>query len=601
MTSPLSVQKHGTVAAIALNNPPVNALSHAVRKALAAALGSLFVDAEVRAIVIGCEGRTFIAGADIREFGKPPLSPDVPELIELIDAAPKPLIAAMHGTVLGGGLELALACHYRLCTASTRLGLPEVSLGLLPGAGGTQRLPRLIGAAAALELIVDGALIPAARARSLGLVDDVVEGDLTAFALSFAERVVSEARPLPRVSQRSAVAEASLFDDYRRHVAEKYRGFLAPLRCIDAVQAAVELPFGRGLERERELFAELMASSQSKAQRHAFFCEREVAKVPDLPDDSPVRAVRAVAVVGVSALATRIARCLTEARLHVTELAMPVADSPSVPLRDIDLLIEAVPDTLEAKREVLPKLIAAVKPGAIVATSSAWLAVDAIAGGLTQQGDVVGMHFADTVGDARLVEVVRGPDTAVDAYLAVVKLSKTLGKVGVLLRAPLAARLLARVWREAKLLQMEGASLEILDKALYEFGFARGWLGEPELNATSLSGEPSLPARPAKARASALHGDEIVERCVFALVNESARALEAGVASRPLDIDMICLHGLGFPRFRGGALFYADQLGLRAVHAGMQKYQQQSGDESWAPARRITELVERGQGFYSSP
>ena len=600
MTSPLSVQKHGKIAVISLNNPPVNALSHVVREGLVAALGSLNADSETHAIVIACEGRTFIAGADIREFGKPPLAPDVPELIELIDQAPKPVIAAMHGTALGGGLELALACHYRVCVASTKLGLPEVTLGLLPGAGGTQRLPRLVGAAVALDMIIGGGMISAEHAQRVGLVDGVVDGDLLPFALKLATRVLLEGRPLPRVSQRSVrLEDPNLFADYGRRVALEQRGFLAPLRCIDAVRAAVELPFEQGLERERKLFTELMDSPQSKAQRHAFFGEREVAKVPGLPDDTVARPVRSAAIIGDGQLATELLRCLASARLSVTQLAWPSADSSLAGLHDVDLLIEAVPDVLEAKREVFRALAAVHKPTAILATTSAWLTVDALAEVVAQRGAVVGLHFPSPVASVRLLEVVRGRDTANDTYATVMKLAKSLGKVAVPLRSPLVARLHARVRREAMRLQAEGASRQDVDAALIEFGFPPGRFTEPGQNFVSSPAEEAKLSTTHAVAIRAVEQVEIIERCVYALVNEAARALDAAVAARPLDIDMVCLHGLDFPGYRGGALFYAEQVGLRTVRDRMLSYRGQTGDETWTPPQLIERLVEQGKGLYA--
>jgi 3-hydroxyacyl-CoA dehydrogenase len=602
MTPPLTVQKHGKVAVISLNNPPVNALSHAVRQGLVATLGSVNADPETHAVVIRCEGRTFVAGADIREFGRPPLAPDVPELIELIDQAPKPVIAAMHGTALGGGLELALACHYRVCVVGTKLGLPEVTLGILPGAGGTQRLPRLVGAAAALDMIVGGAMISAARAQQIGLVDGIVDGDLAAFALELAARVLSEARSLPRVSQRTVqLDDPNLFADFGRRVAREQRGFLAPLRCIDAVRAAVELPFAEGLEYEHQLFVELMASPQSKAQRHAFFGEREVAKVPDLPDDTATRTVRTAAVIGNGALAKELAHCLAGARLSVTELGWPGTDASLAGLHDVDLLIEAMPDVPEAKHEVLGALAALLKPTAILATSSAWLPVDELVGGVAQQGALVGLHFPSPVAQLRLLEVVRGRATANDTYATVMKLAKSLGKVAVPLRAPLLGRLQTRGRQEAMRLQEEGASLTDIDGALQEFGFPLGRFTDPEQQLASAAAEEPKRVPTSTARAVAMHApehDEIVERCVYAIANEGARALDAGIALRPLDVDMVCLHGLGFPSYRGGALFYVEQVGLRAVHDRMLKYREQTGDKSWTPAQLIVRRLEQGKGLY---
>ncbi|HET9959446.1 MAG TPA: enoyl-CoA hydratase-related protein, partial [Polyangiaceae bacterium] len=318
MANLVTVTQHDGIAVVTLDNPPVNALSHATRLALLSALKERFEASGVEALVIACEGRTFIAGADIREFGKPPLAPDLPELVEFLDGAPVPTIAAIHGTALGGGLELALACDFRVATENAKLGLPEVALGILPGAGGTQRLPRLIGIRAALEMIVSGIPISATEARRKGLVDECVAGDVKELAIAFARRVLAERRPRRRVSSLTVASEdLGAFEDYARISAERWPGFLAPSRCIEAIRAAGERPFNEGLRRERELFRELVASVESKAQRHVFFGEREVAKLPDLPDGTPTRVIKSVAVLGETASASGIARCFADARIPV--------------------------------------------------------------------------------------------------------------------------------------------------------------------------------------------------------------------------------------------------------------------------------------------
>jgi 3-hydroxyacyl-CoA dehydrogenase len=636
MTHLLSIGRHERIASIILNNPPVNALSHAMRVVLLEELSNLFGDEGVSAIVIACEGRTFIAGADIREFGKPPLAPDLPELVEFVDAAPKPVIAAMHGTALGGGLELAMACHFRLCAPSAKLGLPEVTLGILPGAGGTQRLPRLIGARAALDMIVGGKLLSAARAKSLGLIDEIIEGDLRAGALALAARVVSELRPLSRVSERRpTVDDPRLFEDYERSIAHKWRGFLAPFRCIEAVRVAVELPFSEGLKRERELFAELMGSSQSKAQRHVFFAEREVAKVSDLPVETPTRQVSSTAVVGDSSAAVAIARCLADSGVEVTLLVsdletsernrtalrdgyaravargeLPAAEvqqrlarihlSQSYEdVRETDLLIEAVPDDLQAKRDVLARLGQVAKPAAILVTSTASFDVDAVAPASARPEAVAGMHFAKPLSGLKLLEAVRGSATTPDVYATVMKLGKTLGRVTVPLRAPLARRLLEQALQQASRLVEEGASPHSVDAALYEFGFPMGPFAARDRNL--LEGTFRQPEANSRGAPRPISAREIVERCLYVVVNEAARALEAGVAARPIDIDMIAVSGVGFPVYRGGPLFYSDQVGLRDICESLLKYCRQTEDPSFAPAALIERLAEQGKGFYFRP
>src|ERR1041384_1404789 len=322
MSSLVTLTRHENIAVLTLNNPPVNALSHAVRVAAFAILKELFETADAEALVIACEGRTFIAGADIREFGKPPLAPDLPELVEFLDSAPMLTIAAIHGTALGGGLELALACDFRIAAQNAKLGLPEAALGILPGAGGTQRLPRLFGVRPALDMIVSGTPISAAEAQRLGLVDEITTDALPEFALAFARRVLREKRARRGTSALpETLDDPQLLASYEASIAERWRGFLSPFRCIEAVRAALELPFSEGLLRERELFRELVASAESKAQRHVFFGEREVAKVPGLAEDTPTRPIKSVAVLGDAAKTSELARCFADAGLTVTLLA----------------------------------------------------------------------------------------------------------------------------------------------------------------------------------------------------------------------------------------------------------------------------------------
>jgi 3-hydroxyacyl-CoA dehydrogenase len=632
MPQVVSLVRQGKLLVVALNNPPVNALSHAVRVGITEAFATALVDSDVHAIVIWCEGRTFVAGADIREFGKPPLLPDVPEVIELVGAASKPVIAALHGTTLGGGLELALACDFRIAAASTKLGLPEVTLGILPGAGGTQRLPRLVGARAALDLIVTGALIGASKAHALGLIDEVVEGELQPAALAFAERVLAEQRPIRKASKRSVeLDDPGLFDAYERDVARDQRGFVAPLRCIQAVRAAVELPFEAGLLRERELFTELMASPESKAQRHVFFAEREVLKPPGLSPDIVPRAVRTVGVVGDgSAGGSAIAACFTEARIPVVlvgttrqnldrELAAlrrhyanavaagtltnatakervgSIRSSLAYEdLGDVDLVIEAVSDDLVSKREVFWAVDAHGKAGAIWATNTSSLDIDEVAETTARPEDFAGMHFFDRANAVKGLENTGGQRTSPDVCATLMKLGRTLGKVPVLVKAgagPVSHRMLEQYWRQAFLLIEEGALPPEVDRVLYDFGFPIGPFAARE----------DLLVDPPAARGSTRRvpdGREILERCLYAVVNEGARILEEGVASRPLEIDMLWVHGLGFPAFRGGPMFWADQIGLKGVYDATLGYQQRLGDGAWAPAPLLARLAEAGKAFY---
>jgi 3-hydroxyacyl-CoA dehydrogenase len=688
MPQVLNVTRHERIALVSLNNPPVNALSHAVRLALTASLKELFAADDVDAIVIVCEGRTFIAGADIREFGKPPLAPDIPELVEFLDGAPKATIAAIHGTALGGGLELALACHFRIATENANLGLPEVTLGILPGAGGTQRLPRLVGPRAALELVVTGAPISAAHAQRIGLIDGLVTEPLAEAGLEFARRVISERRPRRRVSELTAsLDDPNLFASYERSIEERSRGFLAPFRCLEAIRGAIELPFNEGLELERRLFRQLIASPESRAQRHVFFGEREVAKVPGLPDDTPTRPVKTVAVHVVDARAAGLVRCFADARIGVTLLAATQEQLDSVlssirggyagavarglitqavceerlarirptlvydDARSADLLLDAATDDWDARRATLTRLDSVAKPGAILATSTALLDLERLAQATSRPVDVVGMHFSEPIERAKLLEAVRGPDTAADAYSSVMKLGRSLGKIAVPLRGAVASRLSNVLWREALFLLEEGATPEQVDHAMRDFGFVEGpceamdvvgietavaarrsrleLLGPREraCNVLELLGElgrrgkengtgfyrydagraaPDPVVRELLERHSAsrgiarrdVSGDEILGRCLYGMINEAARALDDGVAARPLDIDMVSIHGAGFPTYRGGLLFFADELGLSQVRERISRYAAQVGEEYWTLASSIERLAADGGRFY---
>jgi 3-hydroxyacyl-CoA dehydrogenase len=633
----VTLTQHGAIGLLTLNNPPVNALSHALRVELCDRLAAALMIPEIRAIVLWCEGRTFVAGADIREFGKTPQQPDVPDVVEFFDKAEKPVVAALHGTSLGGGLELALACHYRLAAAATKLGFPEVSLGILPGAGGTQRLPRLVGVRAALELIVGGAPVGAARALSIGLIDAIVHGDLKAETMAFAERLVLENRPARRVSTLEAVLdEPALLETFEATVRESARGLLAPLHCVRAIRAAVELPFEEGLQLERALFAELMRSTQAAALRHVFFAEREVAKTPGLPQDTPVRPIKHAAVVGAGMRGTSLAISLADARIPVKlvdvseerlsggidavrrhyETAVAAGRleraemearlgrvQPTLAYDDVknaDLVLEAVPEQLDVKREVFRALDAVCKPEAVLATTSADLDVDELARATRRPDDVLAMHFSNPIRERRVVEVARGRSTGAVAWASALGAGRTLGKIAVsvgLHPGLVAERMRRRAFREALALLEDGALPEQVDGALEEFGFRVGPFGA-EPNAAKLVSEHSSALRPAR---DVLGAQEILERYLYALIDEGARILEENLAARPLDIDVIWVHGGGFPAHRGGPLFYADERGLGHICRSMLEFERRFAAERWSPSGLLAKLAADGAGFYSAP
>ncbi|MGZ3636044.1 MAG: 3-hydroxyacyl-CoA dehydrogenase NAD-binding domain-containing protein, partial [Syntrophales bacterium] len=514
MPENVTFSKQGSIGIISVNNPPVNALSQAVRAGIKSGVGKGIADEDIEALVIICEGRTFIAGADIREFDKPFLEPFLPDLIQFIEDSPKPVIAAIHGTALGGGFELSLGCHFRIAVAGAKVGLPEVKLGLLPGAGGTQRLPRVAGVQTALEMIVSGTPIAAAKAQSMGIIDEVVSGDLKAAALAFAQKVIDGKRPIRKISSLAVkVDDPAIFDQYAKSIAIKQRGFLAPFQCIKAVEAATRLSFGEGMKRERELFLELKSSSQSKAQRHVFFSEREVVRIPGLSDDYPTREIKSVGVVGAGTMGGGIAMCFINAGVPVVllevkqefldkglgiirknyastvakgSLRQEVMDQRMAlikttmsyeDLKDVDLVIEAVFEDMAVKRHVFTQLDAACKPGAILASNTSYLNIDEIAATTKRPQDVMGMHFFSPANVMRLLENVRGAKTAPEVYATAMKIGRRIGKVPVLVGVCdgfVGNRMLAKRSRECGFMLEEGALPQQIDKVIYDFGFPMG-------------------------------------------------------------------------------------------------------------------------------
>jgi len=672
------------IGVITVNNPPVNALSLAVRSGIQDALRIASADAS-RAIVIICAGSTFIAGADISEFGKPPQAPHLPDLVNEIEACSKLVIAAIHGTALGGGFEVALGCHYRIALDSARVGLPEVKLGLLPGAGGTQRVPRLVGITAALELILGGVPIPAGEASDINLIDAVVSGDLRDAALDYARRLVVTEAPLRRCSELSvAPVAASVIDAARAGVAKTARGQTAPLRIIECVQASL-LPFAEGRQRERELFLECMRDPQSAALQHLFFAEREAAKIKGLPRDTAQREINSVGIIGAGTMGGGIAMNFANAGFAVTLLEIDAAAlarglavvdknyagsvqrgklgqdeaaacrarisgvTDYAALRDVDLVIEAVFEDPELKKNIFAKLDAVCRPGAILATNTSYQDVDAIAAATQRPQDVIGMHFFSPAHIMKLLEVVRGARTADDVLATVMALGKRIRKVPVMSGVCygfIGNRMLQGYFREAQLCLIEGSTPEFIDAALYEWGMAMGPIsvadlagldvgykarqaldaaqrGDPrayrvadalvqagrlgqksgagfyryDAETRSRSSDPEVLAiveREAAAlgiQRAPIDAKEIVERLVFALVNEGMHILDEGIAQRYGDIDVVYTYGYGFPAWRGGPMHYADTLGLDYVIQRINEFRERFGSELWTPAPLLTELV----------
>jgi 3-hydroxyacyl-CoA dehydrogenase len=506
----------GRIGVIKIDSPPVNALSQKVRVGIMQALQSAIDDPATQAIVLKCAGRTFIAGADIREFGKPPVAPYLPEVVAALEACPKPVVAAIHGTALGGGFEIALGCHYRVASSDARVGLPEVKLGLLPGAGGTQRLPRLIGVEAALPFMVSGDPVASDKALGLGAVDQVVKHDLLSEAIAFAERLLDEGAPLRRLGEvriDPASVPENYFNDFRAANARKMRGYFSPEQIISAVRAAVELDFAAGMAHERVLFEECLRSSESVALRHVFFAEREAARVAGLEADTPLREINSVGLIGAGTMGGGIAMNfanqgipvhivdvdaaaiergltvvrgnymggvkkgrMTEAQLEkLMQLFIPTTDYAE--LAGVDLVIEAAYENMNIKKDVFKHLDRVCKPGAILASNTSTLNLDEIARATSRPRDVVGMHFFSPANVMRLLEVVRGARTAPDVLATIMKLAKQIGKVGVVsgvCHGFIGNRMLEGYIREAGLMLLEGARPEQIDKVLYEFGMPMG-------------------------------------------------------------------------------------------------------------------------------
>jgi 3-hydroxyacyl-CoA dehydrogenase len=684
--------KHGEVGVITIDNPPVNALSHGVREGLKTALDRALADGGIASIALLCAGRTFSAGADITEFGKPVTPPGLREVIDAFEASAKPVVAALHGTAFGGGFELALGCHYRIAAATAKVGLPEVKLGLIPGAGGTQRLPRLAGIEAALKMIVDGNPVSAERAKAMGVVDEIAEGDLARAAIAFAQRLADESRP-PRPTSALPVppAKAGAFEELEKGIAKKQRGFVAPFRAIEAVRAAAVEPFAEGMRLERDLFVQLMASPESRAQRHVFFAEREVAKIPGLPADTPTREIRTAGVVGAGTMGGGIAMCFVNAGIPVAliesteealdrglstirrnyansvargslrqedmdrRMALLQASTDYANLSKADVILEAVFEEMTLKKEVFAKLDAVAKPGAILASNTSYLDVDEIAAATKRPGDVLGMHFFSPANVMKLVENVRGERSSPDVLATAQKLGKRIGKVPVMVGVSdgfVGNRMLTKRMREAYFLLEEGALPWQVDKVLYDFGFPMGNFAMSDLAGLDVgwrnrkskldrltprerecdildricemgrygqktgagfyrydekrnpSPDPlieKLIVEHSQRRGIArreIADREILERCMYVMVNEGAKILEEGVAARPHDVDIVWIYGYGFPVYRGGPMFWADEVGLPKVLEGILHYRESVGAQYWEPAPLIERYVKEGRGFY---
>jgi 3-hydroxyacyl-CoA dehydrogenase len=691
MPEVVSYALDGDIAVITVDNPPVNALSLPVRRGLAACFERFAGDASAKAAVLMCSGRTFIAGADITEFDKPIEEPWLPKVVHYIEDLAKPVVAAIHGTALGGGLETAMGCHYRVAVATAQVGLPEVSLGLLPGATGTQRLPRLAGVEAALNAMISGRPMSAKVAHEKGVLDGIIDGDLKTGAVAFARDLVKAGkgpRKVREITLDAASLPAGFFADYRKSVARETRGFFAPEQIIKCVEAAVSLPYDQAVKRENELFMQCMNSPQSRAQRHLFFAEREVSKVPDVPKDTALRPIRQVAVVGGGTMGGGIAMnfanvgipvILKEINQEALDRGMAIIRgnyegpvkkgrmtqeamdkcmaliTPTLDYKDLgnaDLVIEAVFETMAVKEIVFKELDAVCKQGAILASNTSTLNVDEIAAFTRRPEDVIGLHFFAPANVMTLLEIVRGGKTSNEVIATSMALAKTIRKIGVLVRVCfgfVGNRMFFPYVREAQRMMLEGVPPERVDRVAFEWGMAMGPHGVSDLSGLDVfdklnkewKDKPNDPAycrmihalvekgrlgqksgagiynyegrtpvpdpevtALAKAEAERLgvkqvevSDEEIIERLLFAMINEGALILDEGIAMRASDIDVVFCHGYGMPRHRGGPMKYADEVGLAKVVAAMEKYRARYGDLYWTPAPLLARLAKEGKTF----
>ena len=684
---------HGAVAVITLNNPPVNGLGHATRSAVVAGVHQALNDDAVKAIVITGAGKAISGGADIKEFNSPKAlaEPTLHTVINAVESASKPVIAAIHTVCMGGGLELALGCHYRVVSPGAQIALPEVKLGILPGAGGTQRLPRVLGLEPALNMIVSGSTVMSDKLAGTPLFNELVQGDLLEGALAFAAKV-ADTRPLPKVRDiKIDYPNHEAFLQFSRNTVKAMAGpFPAPLQCVEAVAAAVTMKFDDGIAFERKLFIELVQSTESKALRHAFFGERAASKLPDVPEDTPTRAIKSVAVIGAGTMGGGIAMNFANAGIPVKilEMKQEALDKGLGTIRknyentlkkgkltqekfdqrtslitgtlsyeDIaqaDIVVEAVFEDMGVKETVFKKLDEVMKQGAILASNTSTLDVNKIADFTKRPQDVVGTHFFSPANVMKLLEIVRGAKTGKDVLATVLGLSKKIKKTGVVSGVCdgfIGNRMIEQYSRQAGFLIEEGALPEQVDKAVEKFGFAMGpfrmgdlagndigwyirkrrYIEKPEVTYSKTAdllcemgrfgqktgaGWYDYKAGDRKAYPSPVVNDmiikhsadlgierrkisdsEIVERLVFALVNEAAYILEEGIATRASDVDMVYLTGYGFPVFRGGPMFYADTVGLPNVVMAMEKYAKGRHGQAWKPAPLLAKLAAEGKTF----
>ncbi len=695
MSDATSYSVRDGIAVIAMNNPPVNGLGSVLRPGIVEGLKKAEADPAVKALVIIGSAKAFSGGADIREFNTPKssMSPTLPEINDAQDNFKKPMVAAIGGFALGGGLELALGCHYRVAAPKTLLGLPEVKLGILPGSGGTQRLPRVVGAAEAVRMMTTGNPVPAEKGLQVGLVDEVVQGDLLEGAIAFAKKLIAEGKGPRRIRDLSVKVDGdpkAFFEAARTEVGKASRGYPAPLEIVACVEAAVNLPFDDGRKEERRRFAGLVEGNESKALRHMFFAERQTTKIPDVPEGTPTRKIEKAAVIGAGTMGGGITMSLVNVGIPVTiiEMKQDALDrgiatikknyastvskgrlkqeemdkrmaliTPALSIeagKDADIIIEAVFERMDVKQEIFRKLDAVMKPGAILASNTSTLDVDAIAAVTKRPQDVIGTHFFSPANVMRLLEVVRGKATGKDVLATTMALGKKIKKVPVVSGVCdgfIGNRMIEKYGQQSLFLLDEGCSPQQVDAAVQKWGMAMGPLTMGDMAGLDIGWEirkrryierpnflyskvgdkvaelgrfgqktgkgwylyeagnrkpipdPLVDTIVADYRKAnniptrSISDEEIVERLIYSLVNEAAYILEEGIALRASDIDMVYLTGYGFPPYRGGPMFYADTVGLPKVLAAIEGFQKGYMGEVWKPAPLLVQLAKDGKKF----
>ena len=694
MSPVASTAVHGDVAVVTIDAPPVNAMTRELRAGLKSSFEALRGNPDVKAIVLACAGRTFLSGGDMREFDTGVLDPGYHEVLRLIEDSAVPVVAALHGTVMGGGLETAVSCHWRIALASTRLGLPEITLGIIPGAGGTQRVPRLIGLEPALDLMLSGKPLTAAQAKEVGLVDEVVSADLGASALAYARELVAQGAGVRRTRDRR-VAGGDKVDEVvaarRAQAARTMRNRNSPNVLLDAVAASVKLPFDSGIAYERSLSIEVEKAVEGRAFRHLFFGERELRKIPGIGADVRGRKVERVGIVGAGTMGGGIAMCFANAGVPVVlvdttqanldrglatvrknyerslargslkpeqleqRLALIQGSFDDASLASADLIVEAVYENLALKKQIFARLDAVAKPGAVLGTNTSTLDIDEIAAVTKRPQDVIGLHFFSPANVMQLLEIVQAKATADDVLMTALDIAKTIRKTGVVAKVCygfIGNRMMDPYGREAERCVMEGATPQDVDGALESWGMAmgilavydmagidvgyltrkerahllprdptfyrptallveRGWLGQktgrgyyrydgadrkrtPDPEAIAIVAAEAARLGVPQRRPAA---QEIQQRCLYAMINEGARILEEGVALRASDIDIVYTSGYGFPRYRGGPMFYADTVGLGVIVEKILEFQRTLDPQYWQPSALLVRLAREGKTF----